>query len=676
MRFVGSTAFLGILVAVVVASPMAASWDYYPLRLHELAGRAELIVLGEIAEVRDETFLFAIDEVVAGEVESDRVVVRRFQDWTCAGRGVDYRAGQEALLFLELVPEEIRDRVPGKYRVLSGGNEGELPRLGEELIFKGRGMRAYPDGEHQVEGGNWYGCRVSREELITAVQRYRALFRVRFDPVPPDYYYFTVEPLGSEEELDVFARSSATARHLVESSRSSLGYLDPDPPESPAKRKGSLPRIPFTVLFDPSGAGISACEVVGDLDGDGREEIALGAARDSRWGPKHGALRLLGFAAEGERRRCRRIDERSAGFDGSLVEWGSFGFSLASLGDLDGDGTLELAVGAPRQPGGGERRGEVRILSLDSDGTMRTCMRIGGDHPVFGGTIGDAFQLGEHLAAVGDVNGDGIGDLAVSEREVSGFDFLRQARASQREGAEHALPSFEIPTTEAGIPFGKSGAIWILFLGADGMPIGAGRMGALPGPRYHEHGSLHSFRGGFCSLGDLDGDGIRELAAGDGFDDDGGEMHGAVWILFPDRDGRERHRQKISDWHGGFTGQLRDGGKFGAALAAPGDVDGDQIPDLVVGAPEDPDGGRGKGALWVLFLRRDGTVRDQTKISDLHGGFTEPLPERAQLGRRVTAGRGGKPRLVVPGSDGSGGDRRRFLWLLDLTSEGRIAGGH
>jgi hypothetical protein len=44
--------------------------------------------------------------------------------------------------------------------------------------------------------------------------------------------------------------------------------------------------------------------------------------------------------------------------------------------------------------------------------------------------------------------------------------------------------------------------------------------------------------------------------------------------------------------------------RFGAALAAPGDLDGDQVPDLVAGAP-----GVSSGRLWLLYLNRDGTVR-------------------------------------------------------------------
>ncbi len=60
--------------------------------------------------------------------------------------------------------------------------------------------------------------------------------------------------------------------------------------------------------------------------------------------------------------------------------------------------------------------------------------------------------------------------------------------------------------------------------------------------------------------------------------------------------------QKISDTEGGFTGILDNGDWFGSSVASLGDLDGDGMADLAVGARYDGDGGDRHGAVWVLFL--------------------------------------------------------------------------
>ena len=79
--------------------------------------------------------------------------------------------------------------------------------------------------------------------------------------------------------------------------------------------------------------------------------------------------------------------------------------------------------------------------------------------------------------------------------------------------------------------------------------------------------------------------------------------------------------QKISDMQGGFGGVIGDLDKFGTSVASLGDLDGDGVGDLVVGVLHDDDGGSGRGAVWVLFLNSDGTVKSEQKISDTAGGF-------------------------------------------------------
>ena len=58
---------------------------------------------------------------------------------------------------------------------------------------------------------------------------------------------------------------------------------------------------------------------------------------------------------------------------------------------------------------------------------------------------------------------------------------------------------------------------------------------------------------------------------------------------------------------------------FGHAVARIGDIDNDGVDDLVVGANFDDDGGTDRGAVWVLRMNANGTVKALQKISALEG---------------------------------------------------------
>jgi hypothetical protein len=130
------------------------------------------------------------------------------------------------------------------------------------------------------------------------------------------------------------------------------------------------------------------------------------------------------------------------------------------------------------------------------------------------------------------------------------------------------------------------------------------------------------FGSSLVSLGDFDGDGVVDLAVGARLDDDGCDDCGAVWILFLNADGTVKAHQKISRTEGNFDGVLMDADYFGSGSAALGDLDGDSVGDLAVGAWGADDAGViSSGAVWILFLNVDGTVKAHQKISNTAGGF-------------------------------------------------------
>ena len=111
---------------------------------------------------------------------------------------------------------------------------------------------------------------------------------------------------------------------------------------------------------------------LGDVDGDGYADVAVGARRDGDGGSVAGAVWILFPRPDGTVRAHRKISATEGGFGGALDPVDLFGYSVAALGDLDEDGRLELAVGAPGDDDAGPEAGAVWILLGQDDGAKFT----------------------------------------------------------------------------------------------------------------------------------------------------------------------------------------------------------------------------------------------------------------------------------------------------------------
>ncbi|MEE9293819.1 MAG: integrin alpha [Phycisphaerae bacterium] len=393
--------------------------------------------------------------------------------------------------------------------------------------------------------------------------------------------------------------------------------------------------------YDQFGTQVAS---LGDLDGDGVGDLAVGTWRDDDGGNARGAVWVLFLNADGTVKSHQKISDTEGGFTGKLHDNDRFGFYAASLGDLDGDGpsVLALAVGAPHGDDGGNRRGAVWVLFLNANATVESHQKISDTQGGFTGILDNNNHFGSSVASLGDLDGDGVGDLAVGAfRDDDGGPF-RGAVWILFLNTDGTVKSHQkISDTEGGFSgildnedsFGgqvallgdldgdgvrdlavSGGALWILFLNTDGTV------------KSHQEIIDPVAGGSLAFLEDLDGNGVGDLAVGAG-DDGGGENRGAVWVLFLNRDGTVKSHQKMSDTAGDFTGTLDDKDGFGASVASLGDLDGDGVGDLAVGAARDDDGGEDRGAVWILFLNTNGTVKTHQKISDTEGGFTGTLED-------------------------------------------------
>lgn len=334
----------------------------------------------------------------------------------------------------------------------------------------------------------------------------------------------------------------------------------------------------------------------------------------------------------------QKISSTLGGFSGPLADEDLFGISVAALGDIDGDGVPDLAVGAQSDDEGGSFQGAVWILFLYPDGTVKGQQKINSVH---GGLPGLPAQVlfGRSLGNIGDLDGDGIVDLAV--------------------GAPLDI--------DGGV---YRGSIWLLFLNTDGTVKSHQKISSTQGGFTGMLRDGDSFGGSVCRLGDVDGDGVTDLAVGADYDSHPFELVGSVWVLLMNADGTVKTQQKIGVAQGGFTGELEMWQYFGRAVAPVGDMDGDGVPDMAVGAP----GNFPFGALWILFLNSNGTVKSHQKIDGVVGGLQGLLETGDAFGWGLAAlgdlDGDGHPELAS-GALGDGA-QEGALWILFLDPDGTV----
>jgi hypothetical protein len=287
---------------------------------------------------------------------------------------------------------------------------------------------------------------------------------------------------------------------------------------------------------------------VGDVNGDSIGDLLVGAYRSDRGGADAGAAYLFHGPITG----VLSVSAADAIFVGESVR-DHAGYSVAAAGDINGDGQLDVLVGAPGRDVPLNSQGAAYVLYGPFLGTVplssAAAVLLGGDEDE---------QQGLALAGAGDLNDDGFGDVLVGAPGATG---LAGAESGQVRAYYGPLAGVT-PAVSASVQVAGEAAGDLL-----------GR--ALWGP---------------C---DIDGDGGWDLLVGAPLADADGVDSGSAHVFYSPLQAQE---SPSADDHS-YVG-IGIGDHSSSALAC-GDFDLDGLSDVVVGAPYHDGTGADAGVVFV-----------------------------------------------------------------------------
>ena len=338
---------------------------------------------------------------------------------------------------------------------------------------------------------------------------------------------------------------------------------------------------------DELGVAVAAC---GDVDGDGRADVVFSA-------PGYGTLGGAVYLWSGARGAgvASAADDEVDGANNEVL-----GASLDCGHDVDDDGAIDVLVGASgtgaaylyeaetltkwaKLTGGTGSGGAVALLDdVDGDGVDdalvgdeqankawlvlgstslgNLTLASGADAAYTGEATGDT--AGASVAGLGDIDGDGYGDLAIGAPEND--------NGGAAAGSAYLVLGQGTPVTTA---LGSADAT---LRGIDA----SDRAGdAVSGP------------------GDTDDDGRNDVLVGAYYDETSGSGAGVAYLLYG----------AVSLPSGSLSGagatllgeSARD--SAGEAVGGAGDVDGDGTDDVLVGAPSEASAASGAGAVYLFW---------------------------------------------------------------------------
>ncbi len=339
----------------------------------------------------------------------------------------------------------------------------------------------------------------------------------------------------------------------------------------------------------------------GDVNGDGSADLIVGSPFFSNGQSNEGRV----MAYYGGPAGLATSDSWTA--ESNQVN-ARFGQSVASAGDINNDGNSDIIIGAPLFDAGENDEGRVFIYEGSTIGISSVVAWI---------TEGNQInaQYGTSVAGIGDVNGDGYGDVAVGSPYYDNGE-LDEGRAFAYYGSANGigdavavLESNKIgglmgfSVASAGDVNGDGYSDMIVGVpGGDFGQAGEGKAYIFPGSASglstvslwsYESNQIGAALGySVSTAGDINADGYCDIIVGAPLFDSGQTDEGRVFVFLGGGSGPSA----APSW----TGEINQtGAQFGAAVACVGDLNKDTYSDIAIGAPYADSGQTDEGMVFV-----------------------------------------------------------------------------
>lgn len=252
----------------------------------------------------------------------------------------------------------------------------------------------------------------------------------------------------------------------------------------------------FSITGQPNSALGFSVSSAGDVNGDGFDDIIVGAPDEGNTGKTY---ILFGSATPVSINVGFLTSNQGFQINAEALN-DQLGVSVSSAGDFNGDGFDDLVVGAPRNDNGGSNAGAAYVVfgSAAPDSINLSAIPAGAGFKITGENAGD--EAGISVSSAGDVNGDGFDDLIIGANGNDG-----------NAGAAYVV--FGSATPPASINLDT---------------IAAGNGGFKITGENTDDGAGWSV----SAAGDIDNDGYDDLIVGAPGNDEGGGGAGAAYVIY------------------------------------------------------------------------------------------------------------------------------------------------